>query len=275
MAKSYYELLEVAPIASVDEIKRAFRREIAKYHPDKVHHLGKEFQEIAAVKAAELTDAYKVLSDETLRADYDEQLAAGADTAEYQPPPAPSHDTPRPAARPGAEPRPVPRPVAEPAAASGASVFQQERAGASDLVVKAAVGRFRQALETEFGRYEAPQVNGFQVACVPKAAFFGKAPPRVYGRVVPVVDGPAISEAWGLAARTPQDKPRDICVFLMGPALAPPGDLAAAITTERRKPIAGGVKLCMVPVNTLTWAAHVPADAPPVVKSLLTRIKSA
>ena len=55
MPKPFYELLEVAADASSDEIKRAFRREIAKYHPDKVQHLGKEFQEIAANKAAELT----------------------------------------------------------------------------------------------------------------------------------------------------------------------------------------------------------------------------
>lgn len=46
--KTYYELLDVAPQASSDEIKRAFRREIARYHPDKVQHLGPEFQEIAA-----------------------------------------------------------------------------------------------------------------------------------------------------------------------------------------------------------------------------------
>ena len=76
---SYYEMLDVAPTAPADEIKRAFRREIAKYHPDKVQHLGREFQEIAAVKAAELTQAYKTLSDESLRADYDAQLKAGDD----------------------------------------------------------------------------------------------------------------------------------------------------------------------------------------------------
>ena len=61
--KSHYELLGVAASASADEIKLAFRHEIAKYHPDKVHHLGREFQEIAAVRSAELTQAYKTLMD--------------------------------------------------------------------------------------------------------------------------------------------------------------------------------------------------------------------
>src|SRR5262245_42653128 len=83
--KTYYELLELTSEASLDDIKRSFRREIAKYHPDKVQHLGEEFQEIAAVKAAELTQAYKTLSDETLRADYDESLRTGgnADAARH------------------------------------------------------------------------------------------------------------------------------------------------------------------------------------------------
>jgi hypothetical protein len=37
--------------------------------------------------------------------------------------------------------------------------------------------------------------------------------------------------------------------------------------------LAGG-KLIMVPLSTKDWSAHVPTDAPPVVKSLLARLKS-
>ena len=48
MGKTHYELLGVAADAPAEEIKHAFRREIAKYHPDKVQHLGQEFQDIAA-----------------------------------------------------------------------------------------------------------------------------------------------------------------------------------------------------------------------------------
>lgn len=269
---SYYELLEVAPTASADEIKRAFRREIARYHPDKVQHLGKEFQEIAAVKAAELTQAYKTLSDETLRAEYDELPASGAAPV-HQPsaPPAPDVQPPPPAAarRPEAERAPEPVPP------SGASVFHQERAGASDLVQKATIARFRQVLGTEFGRYEEAPLAGFQVTCVPKPAFFSmKFPPRVLGRFVPQVDATAITETWAMAARMKKDKQRDLCVFVLGPAVASPRELATAIAEQRQKPMPAGGKLVMVPVNTRTWAAHVPQDAPPVVKSLLTRLKS-
>ena len=40
-SKNHYDVLEVAPRAPADEIKRAFRAQIARYHPDKVQHLGK------------------------------------------------------------------------------------------------------------------------------------------------------------------------------------------------------------------------------------------
>mgnify|MGYP003906971261 CR=1 FL=1 len=53
--KDYYRLLEIAPTATADEVKRAFRLQIARYHPDKVQHLGQEFQAMAAERAADLT----------------------------------------------------------------------------------------------------------------------------------------------------------------------------------------------------------------------------
>src|SRR5688572_9056598 len=134
-------MLDVVPTASADEIKRAFRREIAKYHPDKVQHLGQEFQEIAAIKAAELTQAYKTLTDEMLRAEYDAQLSEGFVTpTPYAPtapsPSAPADAQPRPqTARPAAERVPEP----EPSPSGNGSIFQQDRAGASDLVRRATV----------------------------------------------------------------------------------------------------------------------------------------
>ena len=58
--KNYYELLEIPPESPADEVKKAFRAQIARYHPDKVHHLGKEFQSMAADRAAELTEAHRI-----------------------------------------------------------------------------------------------------------------------------------------------------------------------------------------------------------------------
>ncbi len=268
MAKGFYQLLDVAPDAPVDEIKRAFRREIAKYHPDKVQHLGREFQDIAASKAAELTRAYKTLTDPGSRAEYDQSPDEGEPSA-ARPSPAPSS----PAAPPPSEP--VAPPSADAAPPGGASAFQQDRAGANDLVQRATVMRFRTALTGEFRSWEEFSLPGFQVTCTPKAAFWSlKLPPRVLGRFVPQVDGPALTETWTMAARIPKDSQRDLCViFLMGPAIAPAGELAAAIKDSQRRPTS--TKLLMVPVNTRTWNAHVPNDAPPLVKSLLARLKSA
>src|SRR5437763_17057562 len=97
--KTFYQVLEIAPSAAAGEIKRAFRLQIARYHPDKVQHLGKEFQAMAAERAAELTEAYRILSNEAGRAEYDRTLAAG-------PPP----HGPAPAAAPAAAPSPPPPP---------------------------------------------------------------------------------------------------------------------------------------------------------------------
>lgn len=269
---NYYELLELTNAATLDDIKRNFRREIAKYHPDKVQHLGVEFQEIAARKAAELTQAYKTLCDETQRAEYDEMLRTGPRPAASAAPAAARQEAPQRAharsAVAEAEPEAAPQ--------GRGSVFQQDRAGASQLVFKATVLRFRQALTTEFGSYEESRVEPFQVVCVPKPRFLKfKTPPCVLGRFVEQVDGAVVSESWAAAARMKKDGQRDLVVFVMGPAVAPAGELAAAIHEQRRKPIPGGGTLVLVPVNTRTWNAHIPNDAPAVVKSLLERLKSA
>ena len=266
--KNYYDLLELTSAATLDDIKRNFRREIAKYHPDKVQHLGAEFQEIAARKAAELTEAYKTLTDETQRAAYDDMIRTGAHPgASAAAPAAPQRAHARTAVA-EAEPEPAP--------AARGSVFQQDRAGASQLIFKASVIRFRQALTTEFGSYEQPKVDPFQVACVPKAGFLKfKTPPCVLGRFVEQVDAGVVIESWSAAARMKKDGPRDLVVFVMGPAVAPAGELAVAINEQRKKPIPGGGRLVLVPVNTRTWNAHIPTDAPAIVKSVLARLKSA
>jgi hypothetical protein len=276
--KTYYELLELPPTASAEDIKKAFRREIAKYHPDKVQHLGEEFQHIAVVKAAELTQAYKTLGDPAARAEYDRLLQEGDGDSVHPPPTPASPSTPETADTPQsrhARRQERRQAVEEPPPTGGSSIFAQDRAGALNLINRATLARFRQALDGEFGRYEEPALQGFQVVCVPKPPFWTlKLPPRILGRFLGHVDGAAVSETWGLAAKMKKDSQRDLCVFVMAPTVSPAGELALAIAEQRRKPMPAGGKLVMIPVNTQTWSAHVPTDAPPVVKSLLTRLKS-
>lgn len=61
--KTWYEILEVNPSASIADIKMAYKRKISMYHPDKVSSMGPEFNEIAQKKSKEINSAY----DEAIR----------------------------------------------------------------------------------------------------------------------------------------------------------------------------------------------------------------
>jgi hypothetical protein len=56
-----YALLEVSPGASPEEIKSAYKRAVSRYHPDKVAHLGKEFQDLVHRKLLVIQQAYETL----------------------------------------------------------------------------------------------------------------------------------------------------------------------------------------------------------------------
>ena len=56
-----YVILEVSPRASPEEIKAAYKRAVARYHPDKVAHLGTEFQDLAHQKMLAIRRAYETL----------------------------------------------------------------------------------------------------------------------------------------------------------------------------------------------------------------------
>lgn len=56
---SAYKILEISPDASIEEIKKAYRRMAVKYHPDKVAHLETNLQNAAKEKFQELNNAYE------------------------------------------------------------------------------------------------------------------------------------------------------------------------------------------------------------------------
>ena len=56
-----HEVLGVGPGASKEEIKAAYKKLAAQYHPDKVQHLGEEFQELAHKKFIAIQQAYDAL----------------------------------------------------------------------------------------------------------------------------------------------------------------------------------------------------------------------
>lgn len=74
MKRDYYEVLNVSKTASLDEIKKAYRKIARENHPD-VKPNDKE----AEVRFKEATEAYAVLSDPEKRAKYDQYGHAGVD----------------------------------------------------------------------------------------------------------------------------------------------------------------------------------------------------
>jgi hypothetical protein len=66
----FYELLGVSRSASPDEIKRAYRREIARYHPDRFVNASPEDLEYARRRSQLLTEAYATLSNPSARSAY-------------------------------------------------------------------------------------------------------------------------------------------------------------------------------------------------------------
>jgi hypothetical protein len=59
--KDPYQILGVPRNASQQEIKSAFRKQAQRYHPDRVSHLGEEFQQLAKEKFQEIQEAYEML----------------------------------------------------------------------------------------------------------------------------------------------------------------------------------------------------------------------
>lgn len=59
-----YKILEVERNATDEEIKKAYRRMAMKYHPDKVSHLGDDFQRAAHEKFQSVNKAYEAIKKE-------------------------------------------------------------------------------------------------------------------------------------------------------------------------------------------------------------------
>lgn len=72
--RDYYEVLGIKKDATPEEIKKAYRKNAMKYHPDR-----NPGDKTAEEKFKEVGEAYEVLSDETKRQRYDQYGFAGVD----------------------------------------------------------------------------------------------------------------------------------------------------------------------------------------------------
>lgn len=270
--KNHYELLGVEPSVSADDIKKAFRREIARYHPDKVIHLGSEFQDLAATRAAALTVAYKTLTDAALRAEYDATLAA----------PRPAPNPPRAAA-----PQAPPTAPAEdrapanddigPTPAGNRSRFATERADRDVILRRAIAARVLATLEALYGPCETPAVRDFDIVMVPlsRPRFLGAPPPRVLVRVVTNADGAAIAEAFTAALRARvQAGKSPVVVLLFSRRIATGHELSKAWAglERHRRPPGGPEELAIIPVDVADWSCRVPPGCSAAVRRLADQI---
>lgn len=61
---SSYKILEVEKSATVEELKKAYRRMAVRYHPDKVSHLGDDFRKSADEKFKMVNEAWEKIKKE-------------------------------------------------------------------------------------------------------------------------------------------------------------------------------------------------------------------
>jgi hypothetical protein len=272
--RTYYQLLGVADSVAAEEIKRAFRREIARYHPDKVQHLGIEFQDIAAVRASELTEAYRILMDQKSRGAYDQSLKAEGAATHPLPPPAP----PAPAGPVGVSPEePTPRPTEPPLPFVPPSDrrFQKERATTSHFIRRATLSRVREAVAAVAASAVPAAGCEFDVAfdMGAKGGLFRKTDPplRLLAEFVRVVDAAAIQTHWPPALEA--SKGMDlVCLLLLGAAgMAPARELSLAVADQRRRTRTAGPIL--VPVDVRDWDALFPPDTPASVRAIVQWLK--
>ena len=59
-----YKILEITKEATNDKVKKAYRKMVKKHHPDKVRHLGEEYQKGAEDKFRQIQKAYELIQKE-------------------------------------------------------------------------------------------------------------------------------------------------------------------------------------------------------------------
>ncbi len=234
-------------------------------------HLGPEFQEMAATRAAELTVAYKILTDAASRAEYDAKLADGAPTPPIDGPATPAH------APPGAPPPPVEEIPETPQSTSSRTRFAPERAGRDLILGRAMTVRVQGIVESLYGPLQTPTVRGFDTAFVPtaKPRLLSAPLPRVLVKVLEVVDAAAVNEGWANASRARVHAGKSpVVVLLFGKHLAPQHEMRRALEVleRQRKAPDSPHEIAVVAIDTADWSCRLAPNVSAAVRKLVDKI---
>jgi formylglycine-generating enzyme required for sulfatase activity len=78
---TYYQILDVAPDATAEQIRNAYRILVQLHHPDRLQQVPANVREYAEERLKKINEAYAVLSDPERRASYDATQAAARPAA--------------------------------------------------------------------------------------------------------------------------------------------------------------------------------------------------
>lgn len=244
-------LLGIALPASIDEVKRAYRRQISRYHPDKVHHLGEEFQVLAAEKSAQLTAVYRRLLEANGSDERIDDVAGPTATRGEEP---------------GVEDISAPPPV------NRMSTWQAVAAGCPSLILTAAIDRVSQAVRLTLPRLDEFAVPGFSGAWRTRADWRGLLKRRAIEGVllrVAAGDVPVERQRAARIRHLVSGVDGTIVIFdlVVGPlAIEPP-------PSSSTRPSRGERDVHVVTLDAMTWKARMPVVAPAIAHLVLARVR--
>jgi curved DNA-binding protein CbpA len=168
LEQSFYELLEVSPSATPEEIERAWERARVLYGTGSLAAYTLLTPEVAAALATRIDEAFEVLLDPVARADYDARLPA-EDARPARPAPEPPPVSPAPIAQPDPVPPPtaveLPRPFVPPEGATWTGELLRQAREARGLSVA------QMAERTKLSRLHIEAVEAENFAQLPVAAY--------------------------------------------------------------------------------------------------------
>jgi curved DNA-binding protein CbpA len=256
--KNYYEILSLDPSCSSEEIKCAFRQQVALSHPDKVSHLSPEIQALASLRTAELTEAYTVLRNESRRSDYNRELEkvirTGASTRGQEKEKRCANDHPETA-------------VTEPEV--------------SEFLRSMALERLESAVkQTLSGGARPMPMEGFDASYTNHRKWnvlsAGKRFAYLLALVLPCIDSSAVRDGWTRALKIGRMASGDIYLFFMGAKIGDANSLSSTILElQRQNHQKTEATLFAIPININSFNVLMPLNAPDLLRDIVKAMRMA